>query len=298
MSQNHSIIVQNSFPGALVVPVIYTSSDYSDSNTLKPITGNFWGEAVAGESVTITWTDNGSPSGYWLRCKTYIDLEDFAMGKYQFSDARMQLGNTISAPTDFESNIYTLLPGVGTQTTIATGLYPMGTVKTGLWSGYYLLQAGFGNNTPTGYLSVDPSNSRFCAIESRTSLTDSPPATMVWLLQSKADGTCALINQGANELLFGWGVNGQRAQLMPNTPIFQILPPSLWIIVGTVAANFPASFAIRPSVVSSQNLNVLGGAPCPPGTAVGTWTWGGGSSNEVWTFIPVSSDGKGGWLVS
>ena len=57
---------------------------------------------------------------------------------------------------------------------------------------------------------------------------------------------------------------------------------ALW----TFAGGRPDGYgAIRPALDSDQNFNVLGNPTIVKGATVGTWTWDGGASNELWTIF-------------
>jgi len=273
---SHTVGVKNGFPGADIWVTIYSQTPFERAQVAS-------GGVASGLISGFQWTDNADLFGYYIRCETSVNIQGTS---HKFSDTTARLDALISLP-----GIVTLLPGQGTETYIQGGDQPVGTVSLDLSTGTdYLLQAGISMttligeikiNTPTGYLSADPNNdySR-CVIESRSSLTDYPPNTMIWTKQDTPQGFL-LTNKAAGTILYVAGGNGAAAQLIEATPINQLW--ALW----TIGGNFPSTVAIRPSADDGQNLNVFGSGPYPPGSAVGTWGWGGGAPNEVWTFVPV-----------
>ena len=270
--QSWAVGVKNGFPGADVWVTIYNDTAIERIQCAH-------GGVSSGAISKFTWDDGGTVLGYYVRCETSVTIQGTS---HKFSD-------TTALMDDVPGDV-TLLPGEGPSTYIVPGFASMGTPSLNLPTGTdYLLQAGISMttligqikiNTPTGYLSVDPNNADHCVIESRSSLTDTPPGTMIWTKQDTPQGFL-LTNKGTNTILYVRGGNGANAQLLPATPVNQMC--SLWTIGGT----FPSRVAIRPSVDDSQNLNVYGDGPYPPGNGVGTWAWGGGAPNEVWTFVPV-----------
>jgi hypothetical protein len=260
------ISVKNGYPGANVWVTIYIDQTFDRKQGTS-------GAVASGATQLFQW-DSVQISGFYVRCETSVNING---ADHKFSDT--------TARIVADNGTVTLLPGEGQNTYIAQGAQPMGTVTLNLSTGTdYLVQAAFSFflvfRTPVGYLSADPNDQSRCVIESRSSLTDTPPPTMVWTKQDSPNGFL-LTNKGTNTILYVGGGNGANAQLIPATTINQRL--SLW----TAAGDYPGKVAIRPSADDSQNLNVFGNGPWNPGNAVGTWAWGRGQPNEMWAFIAI-----------
>ncbi|GAB7341709.1 hypothetical protein MBLNU457_g0048t1 [Dothideomycetes sp. NU457] len=269
------ISVQNGYPGAKLWVTIYMYDGLSrsivNSGALNtPGTAEFEAPS-AGNSLYK----------FYVRCETFAPINGTDV---KFSDTTAE-----ALPSDDEAHPYqcTLLPASDpTGTYIAagntTGNAQMALSGNNTYTAY-LMQAGFGSGTKNGYLSVDPNNANQCAVVTKTDAA--PPSSMLWQKLDAQWGSIFINIQTPQTLLYAVDRNGAHAQLIPNTPLNQRL--ALW----TIAGNFPNKVAIRPMADSSQNLNVFGGGPYNSGNPVGTWSWGGGAGNEVWSFIPAVEGG-------
>lgn len=286
------ISVTNGYPGADVWVTIYQSVtgipliERSDRRIQAS------GSLASGQSQTFQWDGVGDQC--YVRCETSATIE----GKvYNFSDTTVQ-GTISTSPTiPVYLSEWTLLPADEPRGTyLAESKQPMGTINLNLTTAteatQYLIQSDISHGdqypSPTGYLSIDTSKANPCVIRDYPSSGWPPPGDMVWIKQDCQYG-CLLTNMATNKLLYVDDGNGANPQLLPSTPLTQRL--SLWTIGGQFNFWKPGDLgvtsrvALRPYVDDSQNLNVFGNGPYPPGNAVGTWRWGGGAPNEVWWFI-------------
>jgi hypothetical protein len=69
-------------------------------------------------------------------------------------------------------------------------------------------------------------------------------------------------------------------------PLTQLSANSVWSLGGDEGNRY---FALRPVEDTGQNLNIPGDGPYTPGMGLITWGWGGGDSNEVWTWMVPSA---------
>jgi len=95
-----------------------------------------------------------------------------------------------------------------------------------------------------------------------------------WTMESAPNGFY-LKNAGTGSYLTATGADAPVV-LGPHGDVWQKTGPN------------DQTSAIRLTLNPSQNLNALGGSPYV-GTAVGTWSWGGGAGNEVWLINTVAA---------
>jgi len=265
------ISVNNGFPGAKLWVTIYMSDAIGLSRSIVNS-----GPVNPAENVEFKLPSAGN-SRFYVRCETSAPIHGTDV---KFSDTTAE-----ALPSDDAAHPYqcTLLPqsdptGTYIEPGNTTGNAQMALSSNNTYTAY-LVQAGFGSGTMNGYLAADPNNTNQCIVVTRAN--SAPPPFMLWQKLDAQWGSIFINTGNPQTLLYAVDGNGARAQLIPNTPINQRL--ALWTIGGT----FPNKVALRPMADSSQNLNVFGDGPYKSGNPVGTWSWGGGAGNEVWSFIPA-----------
>lgn len=270
------ISVNNGYPDAKLWVTIYMFDGLSRSVVNS-------GAVNAAENKEFEAPSAGnSLYKFYVRCETSAPIHGTDV---KFSDTTAE-----ALPSDDVAHPYqcTLLPSTDPTGTYIVAGNTTGNAQMNLSGNNtytaYLVQAGFGSGSWNGYLAVDPKNANQCSVVTRTDTV--PPQSMLWQKLDAQWGSILINTQNPQTLLYAVDGNGAHAQLIPNTPLNQRL--ALW----TIGGNFPNNVAIRPMADSSQNLNVFGDGPYNSGNAVGTWSWGGGAPNEVWSFIPAIEGGR------
>jgi hypothetical protein len=106
-------------------------------------------------------------------------------------------------------------------------------------------------------------------VEAVTSLGPNDPSQL-WtpVMDGSSDNAFVLLNQETNMVIVA-GANGPVSLAQSNTT-----SRATWLFINTGAIQLQAD--------TGQNLNVSGDGPYNSGTAILTFGWDGGASNETW----------------
>jgi hypothetical protein len=128
-------------------------------------------------------------------------------------------------------------------------------------------------NTFPGVLSVSKTDNSTLVVEPLRP----GDATQEWYWIDSGGGFFSMVNVGLNRCAAVEGRNQSRVFLAHRSIIDEF---TTWSQGG----GFPSWCALRPRWDNGQNLNVFGSGGWKSPARIGTFGWGGGKVNELWSF--------------